>query len=237
MLTKRLGTVLKHIPDEGNYCDIGTDHGYLPAAVAIRGHRGKIFAADIAAGPLSEAERQISSRGLKGSIRTVLSDGLKEFLPGSLDCISICGVGAGTVVGILEESPETVRALKKMVLQVNEGEDKIRRWSRKNGFALTDEEMVFEKGRYYPVLVLEKSESVRPVCDENENFLSRILILRENEVYYRYLEEKKKYELALADRIAKEIFPDADIRAGVIRKKWKEAEEYVTEMLRSGKCS
>ena len=54
-MNKRLELIYSMISDGRGLIDVGTDHGYLPAALAVNGYDGKLFASDINAMPLEKA--------------------------------------------------------------------------------------------------------------------------------------------------------------------------------------
>ena len=68
-MNKRLEAIMAHIPQNGRgVIDVGTDHGYLPAALFQRGYTGKLIAADINSEPLSKAKRTAESIGAEDVI-------------------------------------------------------------------------------------------------------------------------------------------------------------------------
>jgi hypothetical protein len=55
-MNKRLELIRSMIRDGTGLIDVGTDHGYLPAALFESGYRGRLFASDINALPLAKAK-------------------------------------------------------------------------------------------------------------------------------------------------------------------------------------
>ena len=60
MISKRLRTLSTLVPLNSVACDIGTDHAYLPCELIKKGISQKVYACDIAKGPLQQAEKTIS---------------------------------------------------------------------------------------------------------------------------------------------------------------------------------
>lgn len=104
-MNKRLEAIMAHIPQNGRgVIDVGTDHGYLPAALFQRGYTGKLIAADINAEPLSKAKRTAESIGAEDVISLRLCDGLDGCDPSEVDTIVIAGMGGDTICGILDRA-------------------------------------------------------------------------------------------------------------------------------------
>ena len=92
--------------------DVGTDHGYLPAALAERGYRGLLYASDIHAAPLASARKTAREAGVEERIRFLLCDGLDDCPPDAVDTIVIAGMGGDLTydwaTGELRPDPESV---------------------------------------------------------------------------------------------------------------------------------
>lgn len=74
---------------EGSFvCDIGTDHGYLPAYLLRSGKCTKAIAADIGEKPLAAAKATFENEGIEGG-QLILSDGLKISLLTALPISSL----------------------------------------------------------------------------------------------------------------------------------------------------
>ena len=57
-MKKRLACIAAKIPDGIGMIDVGTDHGYLPVALAKRGYKGALYASDIGEGPLQTRKHE-----------------------------------------------------------------------------------------------------------------------------------------------------------------------------------
>lgn len=76
-LSKRLELVASFVPEGSRLADVGTDHGYIPIALAERNVICRAVAMDLRPGPLERAKAHICQAGLEEQIETRLSDGLK----------------------------------------------------------------------------------------------------------------------------------------------------------------
>ena len=130
------------------YVDVGCDHAGLPLTLLSRGVAATIIAVDINAAPC-ELARQ-NARKLELPLEVRQGAGLDP-VAGRVDVVSICGVGSDTVVGILEAAKDRIGAA---VVQPNDGAEVVRRWAMGAGWAVTRERGVWDRGRYFGVLVL-----------------------------------------------------------------------------------
>ena len=92
-MNKRLEEIYALIGEGRGLVDVGTDHGYIPAALAKSGYSGKIIASDINPGPLQAARRSAESAGVADKIDFLLCDGLDGCDPSAIDTIVIAGMG------------------------------------------------------------------------------------------------------------------------------------------------
>jgi len=160
-LSKRLTAVANFVTPGLRLADIGTDHAYLPIALVQAGIIPGAIAMDINDGPLRAAKEHISSQGLSEVIQTRLSDGLTELTAGEADSVVIAGMGGALTVRILNgavewlsptaEAGENLMA-RELILQPQSEIFLVRRWLQEHGWRIEAENMVFEDGKYYPMM-------------------------------------------------------------------------------------
>jgi Predicted SAM-dependent methyltransferase len=63
-LSKRLATVAKYVPEHARMADIGSDHAYLPAFLALQGKISFAVAGEVVKGPYENAVHEIKSQNL-----------------------------------------------------------------------------------------------------------------------------------------------------------------------------
>ncbi|MCC8167805.1 MAG: class I SAM-dependent methyltransferase [Clostridiales bacterium] len=151
-LSNRMEAVAAMVEPASVLADIGTDHGHVPVALVQRGIISSAIAADVRPGPLSRAERSIAQAGLNGQIQTRLSDGLSQFEPGEADAIVIAGMGGALVIRILKESCEVAHAAGQLIVQPQSEIAQVRRFLESENYAILDEDMVCEDGKFYTVI-------------------------------------------------------------------------------------
>jgi len=115
-LSPRLRLAFDRFPEKAkNYIDIGTDHGYLPAALLLAGKIQFATATDINFAPLERARQMAERFGLTEKMRFVEAAGL-EFDYVVPDVISICGMGGLMIADIIEKAnlPDCLLFLQPM---------------------------------------------------------------------------------------------------------------------------
>ena len=75
-LSARMERLASKVPYGSRLADVGTDHGYIPIALVLRGKISSAVAMDVNPGPLKRAEEHICGQKLSAYIETRLSDGL-----------------------------------------------------------------------------------------------------------------------------------------------------------------
>lgn len=151
-LSERLRTAA-HMVTAGNVvCDVGCDHGFVPVYLVQQGISPRVLAMDLREGPLRAAREHVAAYGLEGQIETRLSDGLHNYKIGEADTLICAGMGGGLMMRILEEDREKTASFRELILQPQSEVEKFRRFLRKSGCRILDEEMIGEGGKYYQVI-------------------------------------------------------------------------------------
>ncbi len=153
-LDERLAAVILEIQrfHPASHADIGTDHGYLPAAL----HRARICTRLIAT-ELSDYEYRKAKDALRHlpDIAVLQGDGLAPLLTRPVECLSICGMGGRKIASILEGHPSAVP--DRVILQPNRDAERLRRWALDSGFHIRSERLI--SGRFlYPILSFVRSD-------------------------------------------------------------------------------
>lgn len=151
-LQPRLQLLADLVPQGARLADIGTDHGYLPVWLLQKGRIVSAIAADIGAEPLEHARRTAEEYEVQG-IDFRLCDGLRDIAPEETDTVVIAGMGGDTIVSILSEVPWTKNGVR-LLLQPMSKVEMLRVWLADNGYAFTDERLVWDKNFLYPVFVV-----------------------------------------------------------------------------------
>lgn len=175
-ISQRLFHLSELVSKDVVLADIGTDHGYLPIFLIETGKILHAYAMDIRKGPLQRARKHCEAYGLGDYITIRLSDGLLALRPGEADSIVIAGMGGGVMIHILTEGKDRADAAKELILQPQSEIKKVRAYLYSKGYAIDREDLVFEDGKYYPMM------HVLPNGGETEQFSSE----RERQMIFRY---------------------------------------------------
>lgn len=188
-LSPRLKTVLSLTPRADCCCDIGTDHGYLAAALAKRG--GRVIAADVNAAPLASAERNLRRFGAANA-ETRLSDGLSAIAEGEADCAVLAGMGGDLIRRVISAG---IKGTKWLVLQPQSLVYELRGFLCESGFAIVDEALCREGGRFYAAMLVTRGDMR---LNEAQLRLGPALMAKRPPLFAPYVEdEMRKLRLAL----------------------------------------
>ena len=200
-LSKRLQAVADLVTPGNRLADIGTDHGYVPIWLYEQGRIPFALAMDLREGPLQRAAEHIRMHGLDEKIKTRLSDGLEKLLPGETDSIVIAGMGGMLVVKILTQGQAVLDSVQELILQPQSDLDAVREYLHRTGFVIVQEEMVFEEGKYYPMMKAVHGENTD---DRKIWFLyGRLLLENRHPVLESYLQKEYDSCCKLLEKLSK----------------------------------
>ena len=149
-LDARLSAAFAYVRPGHAAADIGCDHGKLSAALAGSGRCPLVLACDLRPDPLNKARRRCAPYGERVQCR--LGSGLSVVQPGEVDDIVIAGMGAETIMEILEAAPWVFDPRYNLVLVPATKHSVLRRWLARCGFALVGETLCQAAGRWYAVM-------------------------------------------------------------------------------------
>ena len=201
-MSERLLSVASLVTPGSRTADIGTDHGYVPVYLVENGIVAAAIAMDLRKGPLARAQETVNGAGLSDRIELRISDGLEKLKPGEADTAVIAGMGGMLICRILTAHPATTASLKELVLEPQSEVDKVRRLLSEIGFAITDERMIFEDGKYYPIIKAEKCPSSPAVLSEMEVHFGPVLLRRRDPILRKYLAWQIQVNEQIAGRLA-----------------------------------
>ena len=126
--------------------DVGCDHGYLSIYLLTNGIARSCIASDINQQPLLSAVRNAQKYGVRDKMEFCLSDGVRS-IPRDFDTMVCAGMGADTMISILEAAPWLRDAKYRLVLQCQSKTPMLRRYLSETGFRIY-EETVLRDGRF-----------------------------------------------------------------------------------------
>lgn len=155
MNKKRISFLSTLLKDADTFADVGCDHGYLSKYMLDNGLCEKLYFSDIIGASLKKAECLLSDYVKKGVAIPVLCDGLKN-IPSDVDEVLIAGMGGEEIVRILSDKTSGFIP-KRFVFQPMHNAEKLRAYLIANGGYIERDFTFFVNGKYYDVLVGERS--------------------------------------------------------------------------------
>lgn len=220
-LDARLSRVAQMVPRCAVCGDIGADHGFLSAHLLMQGRVDRMHICDISAPSLDKARRLFAGDALEQRAVFGVGDGLAPVTE-PLDACVISGMGGETIMGILERGMDVVRNAT-LVLQPNVDADRVRTFLYDNGFAVTDEDLIFD-GKWWYNLIQAQPQRGAPRPDERELLVGRILLERRHAL----LPEYARRQVRILEKALKPIDPQYP-RAAELRGRlaiWKEIAQW-----------
>lgn len=188
-LSDRLMKIVSMVSGGMITADVGTDHGYVPIALAGNNKTNRIIAMDINKGPLERARQNIEEAGLSEYIELRLSDGLEKLMPGEAECIVIAGMGGLLMKRILSDGLNAMLAAGELVLSPQSDIDEVRSFVLQNGFDICDEAMLIDEGKFYTIIKAVKGSG--DTYSDTELKFGKCLLTSKNEVLFTYLNKEK----------------------------------------------
>lgn len=149
-LDARLAAAAAYVRPGSTVADIGCDHGKLSAWLAGSRRCPLVFACDLREGPLQKARETCAPWADRVVFR--LGSGLKVLAPGEAQDIVIAGMGAETIMEILDAAPWVFDGRYNLILVPATKHSLLRRWLARRGFALQSETLCTAAGRWYAVM-------------------------------------------------------------------------------------
>lgn len=184
----RLETIGSLVTKDCVLADIGTDHAYLPVWLLERGQIKRAIAGDIAAGPCQAARTTIAQHGLQEKVEVRLGSGLSVLQPGEADCIAIAGMGAATMISILEADMAVAVSADLLVLQPMAGAASLRAWLTSHGWQLVDEELVDDAPHFYEIISARRGAA--PAYSAAQLAIGPVLLAKQHPLLAQQLERQ-----------------------------------------------
>ena len=157
-ISNRLKTVASFVLDNSYVIDVGCDHALLSIYLVKNKKNIKVIASDINELPLKCARENIKKYEVEDLITIVKQDGI-ESIDKNVDTIILSGMGTSTILDVVFRDKNKLKNIKRIIVSSNNDYYDLRYNFSKNGFYIVDEEIVCEKGKYYPIIVFEKGYS------------------------------------------------------------------------------
>ena len=131
--------------------DIGCDHGYLGIYLLQSGIANHVIAADVVPGPLNAARRNAEKFGFADKMEFYLSDGVQA-INRDFDTLVCAGMGADTMVQILECAPWLQDSRYRLILQCQSRRPELRKYLSDHSYTIITETLAQDGKFIYPVM-------------------------------------------------------------------------------------
>ena len=186
MISDRLAAIAYMIDKNKVVFDVGSDHGLLPCFLIESGISPKVYAGDIAEGPLNAAKENIEKRGLQEKVVPVLSDGLAK-ASDDVDIVVIAGMGYHTIKHILDNCDVT--RYQSILVQSNKDVELLRQYISDHEYTIEDERIIFD-GFYYQIIKF--SADMHEKYSDMQIKYGPILLKKRDHIFLDYLKDKKE---------------------------------------------
>lgn len=150
-LSTRLRACCAFVHPGDRVADIGCDHGYLSIYLLTNGIASSCIASDVNEGPLQSAVRNARKYGVGNKIEFCLSDGVQN-IPRDFDCMVCAGMGADTMMSILDAAPWLKNEQYRLILQCQSKRPELRKYLYANGYAIRRETLAQDGKFIYPIM-------------------------------------------------------------------------------------
>ena len=154
MLSERLLQIAEMIDNNKVVFDVGSDHALLPCFLLRNNITEKVYAGEVAEGPLNKVRETVKRYGYERKLIPVFSDGL-ENAPDDTEVVVIAGMGYYTIRHILDNCD--VSRYDYFIVQSNTDVDQLRAYIAQKGYEIIDEKVVHD-GFYYQIIKFRYAE-------------------------------------------------------------------------------
>lgn len=183
-ISKRLLTIANMVDANYNVIDVGCDHALLDIYLTI--NKGiKCIAIDNKEKVLEYSKKNIQEYNLENKIKLLFNDGLDNVNINNNDIVVLAGLGTKTILNIIRN-----KNIRHLIVQSNDDVYALRSGLVHLGFKIVDEQIVYEKRKYYIIIRLVKEKSKYSI---KELEYGPVLLQKNSKVFVNYLNDRVDY--------------------------------------------
>ena len=196
-LSKRLETIASIVlkDKKAKIIDVGCDHALLDIYLVQNNNELEVIASDNKEKPLENAKKNITKYSFLDRIDISLREGIHN-IPKFIDTIVISGMGAETIIEILENDKEELKHIKRIIISSNNKYEKVRKSISELGYIINDEAIVKED-KYYIVIEFIKGKKK---YSKKELFFGPVLLNKKDNIFVEYYNFIKKQYVDIIDK-------------------------------------
>lgn len=184
VLSPRLLACSQFVNPGDRVADVGCDHGYLGIYLLKKNIAAKVIASDINPGPLASAVGNSKKYAVADRISFHLSAGVVN-IPRDFDVMICAGMGADTMISILEDAPWLSTGQYRMILQCQSKVPLLRKYLWENGWDIRRERAIRDGRFVYTVMEVIRGSHTPKNC--SEYYFSPALMTDRSEEALEYL--------------------------------------------------
>ena len=158
-------------------------------------------------GQLERAKEHIALYGLQAYIQTRLSDGVAALKPGEVEAVLIAGMGGGLIMHILKDGEKVCQSAKELILQPQSEIERVREFLREEGYTILAEDMVYEDGKFYPMMKVQyQGENAQKALEKLKlsDLYGGLLLQNRHPVLKTFLEKEKLIYTGIKENLEKQ---------------------------------
>ncbi len=197
-LPKRLAAVMNLIPEDSRaVADIGYDHGKIIKRLAVRNADVRIIGVERQA---AAADRFWDTRwqlihDARQRIDLRRGDGVTALHPGEVEVAVFSGLSEGNIVRMLDNAPQQVATIQRLVFCPIDCTARIRPWLFANGWQVVEELLAYEHQRFSLAFAAEKGKPSS--FDPSTDHFAPLLFKQKEPLLHAYLSDLKKQLAAI----------------------------------------
>ena len=150
-LSNRLLACCSFVHPGDRVADVGCDHGYLGIHLLQNHIAGSVIASDVNEGPLQSARMNAAKFGVQEKMTFHLSNGVQN-IPRDFDCMVCAGMGADTMISILDAAPWLKDPKYRLILQCQSKRPELRQWLYDAGYRIRRETLAKDGKFVYSIM-------------------------------------------------------------------------------------
>ena len=150
-LSDRLMACCNFVAKGDRVADVGCDHGYLGIYLLKNGIASSVIESDVNEAPLQSARSNAAKFGVTDKMTFHLSDGVQN-IPRDFDTLVCAGMGADTMMSILDAAPWLKDPKYRLILQCQSKRPELRQWLYDAGYRICRETLAKDGKFVYSIM-------------------------------------------------------------------------------------